>query len=209
MLKSSCGLFVALMSAAGIVVMQPQITVAQSAPDVGKVADGQIPIQLRVWLSRGQVLFRLRRYSEALTAAEKALEISPNDVFALELQGNALHKLGLYEEALTVYNKALKLLENQAQDTFINTSLWAGRARVLESVNRDEEARTSYKSAIQLQCISRARIESSLYMLCSEYLRRDPVERNISPKVQPLVVPSGVSQPTSQPINSVIPDSLW
>ena len=54
-------------------------------------------------------LLNQRKYEEAITLYDKALEIDPNDVVALNNRGAALDTLGKKQEALASLNKALTI----------------------------------------------------------------------------------------------------
>ena len=60
-------------------------------------------------LDTGNELLNEGKYDEAIVYYDKALEIKPNDVDALNNKGLALYNLERYEEAITYYEKALEI----------------------------------------------------------------------------------------------------
>ena len=57
-----------------------------------------------VWILEHQ-----KRYEEAMTYCDKAIEINPNFFYTLSYKGKLLYDLGRFSEALVYYDKALKL----------------------------------------------------------------------------------------------------
>jgi tetratricopeptide (TPR) repeat protein len=124
-------------------------------------------------LSRGQSLYQLCRYTEALSAANRVLAIQPEHVEALELRGDILQKLSRYQEALQSYDQALSFLGNDAesgQDETIAT-LWTERARVLAQLDRYEESVSSYDNALQRRCAQRATANEPIPDVCQGYIQ--------------------------------------
>ena len=64
------------------------------------------------WHNKGAALGILGKYEKSIKCYDKALEIDPNDVFAITNKGDALDNLGRYEEAITCYDKALEIKPN-------------------------------------------------------------------------------------------------
>src|SRR5205085_2600982 len=65
--------------------------------------------------NRGNVLFELKRYEEALDSYDRALAIRPDFAQALSNRGNVLFELKRYEEALDSYDRALAIRPDFAQ----------------------------------------------------------------------------------------------
>lgn len=63
---------------------------------------------------RGDVLFRLRRFDEAIRSYERSYELSPSFVFALHGVGAAQYAKGDFEGALQTYRKILSLRPSDA-----------------------------------------------------------------------------------------------
>ncbi|GBO52752.1 hypothetical protein APA_421 [Pseudanabaena sp. lw0831] len=62
-----------------------------------------------IWHQRGDILYDLKRYPEAIVAYEKAVQIDPQYARAMYSQGLVLEELGRDREALQSYNRALVL----------------------------------------------------------------------------------------------------
>lgn len=143
-------------------------------PTAPIAAEESLASRSRLWLARGQTLYELGRYPEALSTTEQALILQPNHVAAWELQGDILQKLTRYEEALAAYDQALALLEEQppaadpTEDLAIAT-LWTERARVLANLNRYEDSVMSYDRALQLHCRQQRASGVSTSEICQNY----------------------------------------
>lgn len=61
------------------------------------------------WFGRGNDLSNLKKYSEAIKCYDKALEIDPEYVDALNNKGDALYELGEYNEAIKCYDKTIEI----------------------------------------------------------------------------------------------------
>jgi tetratricopeptide (TPR) repeat protein len=149
--------------------------IALSIPTIAvpvPTAPTEVAPQVRILLSRGQSLYELGRYTEALSAANRVLSIQPQHIEALELRGDILQKLARYQDALQSYDQALSLLgdqaENSDQDETIAT-LWTERARVLAHLERYEESVSSYDTALQRRCTQRAAANEPLPDVCQGY----------------------------------------
>jgi len=94
-------------------------------------------------LKEGNRLFNGSRYSEALVAFERAIQLSPSFVDAHEGRGSALYALGRTSEALEAYEQALQLDLN-----YIPAHM--GRGNILYDLNQYEDAFACYEQASQL-----------------------------------------------------------
>lgn len=130
------------------------------------------------WLERGDELFQLQRYKEAVTAYDKVIQAQPNDYVAWFKRGLALENLRCYEDAAASYDRvvhlqpddylawyklgaALDLLQRytdalQAYDRVVelqpeNYWAWHDRGKTLESMQQFEDAVASYDRAVQLK----------------------------------------------------------
>ena len=74
------------------------------------------------YYNRGNALFALGRYDNALASFEGALAIDPNHVDARYNRGNTLRELGRHDEALAAYADALALAPDRA-DIHVNVAL--------------------------------------------------------------------------------------
>jgi tetratricopeptide (TPR) repeat protein len=83
------------------------------------------------------------RFEEALVSYDKALELKPDDVEALNGRGNVLKALGRTDAALASYDEALALNPNYAAARY-------GRGCQLQEVGRIDEALADYDKALML-----------------------------------------------------------
>jgi tetratricopeptide (TPR) repeat protein len=96
------------------------------------------------WSIQGYCLGCLKRYEEAITSYDKALEIKPDYHEAWNNRGIALRKLGRYEEAIASYDKALEIKPDFHQ-------AWYNRGYALRKLGRSEEAIASYDKALEIK----------------------------------------------------------
>lgn len=94
--------------------------------------------------SRGNTLYHLNRYSEALTAYNKAIEMRPDYWEAWKDKGKALYELKKYREALAAYDQAIQL-----QPNFLEA--WVGRGYTLNQLQQYQEAISSFETALKIQ----------------------------------------------------------
>lgn len=127
--------------------------------------------------SRGQILFMVKRYDEAIADLKEASAMDPTNAIAWQLQADALATQGKYVEAIEPYTKALEACQPTAvlyqargnaaanagqPDRAIvdytkaleieprNLVLFQTRANALTAAGRLEEALADYESAIEL-----------------------------------------------------------
>ena len=93
--------------------------------------------------TKGVLLMRERRFQDAVTAFDEALEVRPGFVDALSNRATALSELRRYEEALQGFDMALAIDAEHAIS-------WNNRANALVATKRFEEAVSSYERALQL-----------------------------------------------------------
>lgn len=100
--------------------------------------------QAKILADRGNILYALERYFEALVSYDRALALKPDWAQVYGMRGRALYCLNRYRAALASLDKAIALrpdlIENQVY-----------RARMLHKLNRYEEALTSFDQALALQ----------------------------------------------------------
>jgi superkiller protein 3 len=68
----------------------------------------------QTWLNLAEAYAAQSKFDEAITAYEKALELKPNFLVALNGLGCSLHTVGRYEEAVGLFLKATRLNQNDA-----------------------------------------------------------------------------------------------
>ena len=95
-------------------------------------------------LLRGNTLYELKRYEEALAEYNAALALRPDDPDILNNRGVTLDELKRYEESLADLNRALELRPHDP------VSL-SNRAAILSNLNRNEEALAACDRALQLR----------------------------------------------------------
>jgi tetratricopeptide (TPR) repeat protein len=74
------------------------------------------PDDHEAWYNRGNALFNLGRYEEAIAAYDRAVEIKPDSHEAWNNRGNALYSLGRYEEAIAAYDRAVEIKSDKDKD---------------------------------------------------------------------------------------------
>jgi tetratricopeptide (TPR) repeat protein len=97
----------------------------------------------RLWNEKGDMLFRLEHYEEALQAYEQAIKLEPDFAYAYNNKGNALLRLKRYQEAIVAYEQA-----SQLQPTFALP--YNNKGRALFYLGRYSESLIAYERALQL-----------------------------------------------------------
>ncbi|MDJ0636535.1 MAG: tetratricopeptide repeat protein [Xenococcaceae cyanobacterium MO_188.B29] len=101
------------------------------------------PKQARSWQGRGDALFRLERFDEALAAYEEAIELDSNNFQAWKGRGDALYRLERFTAALTAYKKALQL--EPANAATLNR-----KGRALYKLENYQEALLAQEEALKI-----------------------------------------------------------
>jgi tetratricopeptide (TPR) repeat protein len=96
------------------------------------------------WVERGDELFQLQRFREAVSAYDKAIQAKSDEYLAWFKRGIALDHLQCYEDAANSYDQVVQL---QADDYFA----WFKRGNAFEKLERYAEALESYNHVVQLQ----------------------------------------------------------
>jgi eukaryotic-like serine/threonine-protein kinase len=96
------------------------------------------------WLKRGQELYELQSYSEALVAYSEAIKINPDYFQAWKYQGHTLNKLYKYQDALTCFNHAIQI----KPDDF---NVWYQHGWTLGVLEKYDEALSSYEKALAIK----------------------------------------------------------
>lgn len=101
------------------------------------------------WFNRSNCLFLLRRFEEALIAANKAIELFPEDPRSWFIRSVSLFGLARFDEAVESLDKTLNhKLPEQFQE--VEPIFWYVRGGALRFLNRWEEALASFDCAIKL-----------------------------------------------------------
>ena len=101
------------------------------------------PQSLEDWEKRGDKLFTLRNYEEALQAYHRALEINGEKPLLWLALGDTYFALERYKEALMAYEQAMYLNPDDPQ-------AWSNRGTTLDALGRHQEALDCYDRADQL-----------------------------------------------------------
>lgn len=102
------------------------------------------PHNPRAHRNRGNALFDLSRFEEAVDAYDCALDLRPDDPYTHRYRGIALVDLGCFEEALAAFDRALDI---QPEDP----DLQQNRGVVLERLGRYDEALNAFDRAVGLR----------------------------------------------------------
>ena len=94
--------------------------------------------------NRGNTLYALNRYEEALASYERALALKPDYADALNNRAAALQALNRYEEALASYDRALALKPDHAEA--LNN-----RGLALVALKRPDDALATFDQALSLK----------------------------------------------------------
>lgn len=102
------------------------------------------PDNPNVWINRADILYRLKRYAEALESSEKALSLKADDAAALNNRACALNSLGRYDEAVRGFDSVLRLRPDDA-------NAWDERGDALMYLGEPERALESYENALKIR----------------------------------------------------------
>ncbi|MGB7444206.1 MAG: tetratricopeptide repeat protein [Coleofasciculaceae cyanobacterium] len=92
---------------------------------------------------RGETLLQLKRYEDALSAYNRAVQLKPEYAEAWNGQGNTLASLKRYDEALEAYDQAIEI-----QPDYLPA--WNGRGKTLALMQRNEEAIDAFDVVIRI-----------------------------------------------------------
>ncbi len=101
-------------------------------------------IAMEEWEKRGDKLFTMHDYENALKAYHRALETNSNKAALWLALGDTYFALERYKEALMAYEQAMYLDPNDPQ-------AWSNRGTALDALGRRQEALDCYERAEQLQ----------------------------------------------------------
>jgi tetratricopeptide (TPR) repeat protein len=96
------------------------------------------------YVKQGNAFYFEKRYEEAISSYDKALEFNPNDSEVWSNRGVVLGELKRYEEAITSFSKAIEFEPN-------NSITWSNRGIALGYLKRYEEAISSYDKALEFK----------------------------------------------------------
>jgi len=95
------------------------------------------------YVTKGINLYHQRKYTQAITAYKKALELDPKNSYIANLKGYSLFKAKRYEEAIDIMQQAVEMSPSYAWGYF-------DLARVLCATSRFNEAEKAAENAIKL-----------------------------------------------------------
>ena len=118
--------------------------VAETNTDLSLITDDNIEEDVAsLQVVRGNALYGLGRFEEALTAYAQAIELDPMDVQARTNYGSTLYTLGRYVDALNACDAAI-LTDDQFAPAYINV------AHCLTALKHEEEAVYALQQALEL-----------------------------------------------------------
>ena len=94
-------------------------------------------------LYEGDIHYGAKRYAEALSAYELAIQLDPVYAKSYRNKGNALYRLKRHEEALAAYEQALTIDPS-------SSPAWNGKGNVLYSENKLRDALAAYEHTLLL-----------------------------------------------------------
>jgi tetratricopeptide (TPR) repeat protein len=92
---------------------------------------------------KGQALFNLHQFREALFCYEKALQLRPKYISAINNRGLALAVIGEYDKAIDCFNQSIELNPN-------DFSIWNHRGVAYYTLRKYEDAVRSFNKATSL-----------------------------------------------------------
>ncbi|GCE31149.1 hypothetical protein KDA_66330 [Dictyobacter alpinus] len=102
------------------------------------------PLTAEDWEKRGDKLFTLREYDEALKAYHRAIEVHPEKAHIWVALGDTYFALERHKEALMAYEQAMHIDPNDPQT-------WTNRGTALDALGRHRDAVDCYDRADQLR----------------------------------------------------------
>lgn len=96
-----------------------------------------------IWVNKSALLWRLRRYNEALASAIQATVINPQSAGGWFNRGLSQTALDRLREALQSYNRAINIDPK-------NADYWTARGQALLSLNENPEALSAFEQALKL-----------------------------------------------------------
>jgi tetratricopeptide (TPR) repeat protein len=110
---------------------------------LGDANVGNILTLAEIWVNLSGLDFRLQRYQEAITAAERAIGINPDSAAAWYNRGLSLMALNQYRNAVETYDRAIAI---DAE----NADFWAGKGIALRFLEQYPQALEALQTALEL-----------------------------------------------------------
>ncbi|WP_445474179.1 tetratricopeptide repeat protein [Methanococcoides methylutens] len=115
----------------------------EQALEVVEQAIKHAPDPTVAWLIKGQILFGLHLFDEAIKATDEALKLG-DDAEVLKLKGNILATKGDLAGALKTFNKLAEVATDDADTYFL-------RGSILAEMENTDEALANFDRAIELK----------------------------------------------------------
>ncbi len=97
------------------------------------------------WKALGLSLKNLKRFSEAVSPLQKAMELMPGDIEIMLNLGIVYTELAEYENAENIYWRVVSLKPDDYPETYLNLGV------VLKYMGKNEEAEKCYRRAIEIK----------------------------------------------------------
>jgi tetratricopeptide (TPR) repeat protein/tRNA A-37 threonylcarbamoyl transferase component Bud32 len=94
--------------------------------------------------NRGNTLYNLSRFEEALAAYDRAISLRPDYAEVWQEKAKTLYELKNYRESQSAYDKAIELKPEYLE-------AWTGRGYALEKLQQSQEAIASFDNALKIQ----------------------------------------------------------
>jgi tetratricopeptide (TPR) repeat protein len=94
--------------------------------------------------NRGNTLYNLNRFEEALTAYDRAINLRPDYAEVWQEKAKTLYELKKYSESQSAYDKAIELKPDYLE-------AWTGRGYALDKLQKSERAIDSFENALKIQ----------------------------------------------------------
>ncbi|MEG4342558.1 tetratricopeptide repeat protein [Microcoleus sp. A003_D6] len=94
--------------------------------------------------NRGNTLYNLSRFEEALAAYERAINLRPDYAEVWQEKAKTLYALKKYRESQSAYDRAIELKPEYLE-------AWTGRGYALENLQQSQEAIASFENALKIQ----------------------------------------------------------
>ncbi|MEG4393892.1 tetratricopeptide repeat protein [Microcoleus sp. BROC3] len=94
--------------------------------------------------NRGNTLYNLSRFKEALAAYERAITLRPDYAEVWQEKAKTLYELKKYQESQAAYDRAIELKPEYLE-------AWTGRGYALEKLQQSQEAIVSFDNALKIQ----------------------------------------------------------
>ena len=102
------------------------------------------PAQPSAYQVKGNILIRMKRYEEGLSANQKVVQLDPKDASAHAHLGDILMKLERFAEAVKAYEHALRISPN-------SIGVYCSQAEALKKLGRYEQALAACNKGLKLK----------------------------------------------------------